>query len=210
MIGRNKILIPLAIIIAGVLISGFLFYLKLSQEKALSPKEAAEKAINYINQNLLQPGMTASLVSTTEENGFYKLRLKIGNDEFDSYVTKDGKFFFPQGYNLEAKTEKVQTQKQEEKFSQAQLKALAKCLNEKGVKFYGTYWCGWCSRQKEIFGEAAQYLPYIECSDPKTKQLTPECQEANITSFPTWLIGGEKKPGFKEPEELAKLSGCSL
>ena len=90
------------------------------------------------------------------------------------------------------------------------LEALAKCLSKKGAKLYGAYWCGWCNRQKEIFGEAAQHLPYIECSDRETRQMTPQCREAGITGLPTWEFEGQKSSGFKSLEELARLSGCSF
>ncbi|MFH1462485.1 MAG: protein disulfide isomerase family protein [bacterium] len=88
------------------------------------------------------------------------------------------------------------------------LEALAKCLTEKGAKFYGAYWCGWCNRQKESFGEAAQYLPYVECSDEATQQMTEVCQAEGISGFPTWEFDGKKQSGFKEPQVLAELSGC--
>ena len=90
------------------------------------------------------------------------------------------------------------------------LEALAKCLSKKGAKLYGTQWCGWCKRQKGIFGEAARHLPYIECADKKTRQTTPRCRAAGIATFPTWIIDGKKNPGFKRPEKLAELSGCSF
>jgi len=87
----------------------------------------------------------------------------------------------------------------------------AKCLTEKEAKFYGTYWCGWCKKQKELFGEAAQYLPYIECIDEKTQQMTSQCQAAGIASFPTWEFPEKGKiPGYKDLEKLAELSGCQL
>jgi hypothetical protein len=39
-----------------------------------------------------------------EENGLYKLKLKIGNKEYPSYVSKDGKILFPnEGISLEEK-----------------------------------------------------------------------------------------------------------
>ncbi len=103
---NNKNLIPIAIIIAGILIAGVLFYVnqtKLPKEKVgvLSPEAAAEKAINYINQNFLQPGTTASSVKVEEQNGVYKFRLKIGEKEYDSYVTKDGKLLFVEAIDLE-------------------------------------------------------------------------------------------------------------
>jgi len=93
----------------------------------------------------------------------------------------------------------------EEKMS---LENFAKCLTEKGSKLYGASWCGWCQQQKELFGEAVQFLPYIECIDSETQQMTLECQAVGIEGFPTWVFGGEKNTGFKPLEQLAELSGC--
>ena len=217
----NKILIPISIIIAGLLIAGAFVYINQGKirepvsEEGLSAQQIAEKAIDYINKNkdTLTGGNTASLLNIAEEGSVYKIHLKVGEQEYDSYVTKDGKYLFPGGYNLEEESEKETVEvkpepSEEEELSPEQLEALARCLSEKGAKFYGAYWCGWCNREKELFGQAAQYLPYIECSEEETQQMTPQCQEAGITSFPTWEFGGEKNPGFKDLDKLAELSGC--
>jgi len=106
-------IIVIAILVAGISIFGTYFYLtriKTPQEKFLSSQEAAQNAINYINENLLQKGVTASLVDVVEENGLYKIRLKVGEKEFISYVTKDGKILFPEeGIDLEKKIAKEET-----------------------------------------------------------------------------------------------------
>ena len=106
-------IIFIAIIAAGVLTAGTYFYLnknKPPQEKFLSPQEAAQKGVNYINENLLQEGVTASLVDVVEENGLYKIRLKVGEKEYISYVTKNGKILFPEeGIDLEKKIAKEET-----------------------------------------------------------------------------------------------------
>lgn len=212
----TKNLIPIAIIIAGLAIAGAMIYINQSEVKetseTLSSQKIAEKVINYINQNIPE-GITASLMEISEENGLYKIHLKVGEIEYDSYATKDGKLLFPEGIDLEEASEN-QTKASEEISpieDESSLEALAKCLSQKGMKFYGTFGCGWCNKQKELFGEAAQYLPYIECSDEETKQITPECQKAGITGFPTWeLPNGEKSSGFKPLEQLVELSGCQL
>ena len=106
-------IIVIAILVAGISIFGTYFYLtriKTPQEKFLSSQEAAQNAINYINENLLQKGVTASLADVVEENGLYKIRLKVGEKEFISYVTKDGKILFPEeGIDLEKKIAKEET-----------------------------------------------------------------------------------------------------
>lgn len=82
-------------------------------EETLSAQEVAEKTIEFITQNLLEEGMTASLVSVEEESGLYKIRLKIGGQEFGSYVTKDGKILFPQeGINLEQELPEPESEKE--------------------------------------------------------------------------------------------------
>lgn len=92
------------------------------------------------------------------------------------------------------------------------LEKFAKCLAEKGMKFYGASRCSWCKKEKDIFGEAKDSLPYVECVDAKDQQkLTPECQTAGIQSFPTWqLANGVKEPGFKTIEQLETASGCKI
>ena len=214
----SKNLIAIAIVIAGVLIAGTIFYI--NREKGekitgfLTAQQAAEKTINFINQYLVEKGMVVSLLNVTEERGLYKISFKAGEEQYDSYVTKDGKLLFFQGIDMERGVSETQPTEEktegEEKFSEEQLETLAKCLSEKGVKFYGASGCGYCKKQKEVFGEAAQYLPYIECVDEETRKMTSQCQEAGIQGFPTWEFFGEKKSGFKTPEELSQLADCPL
>ena len=85
----------MAIVIVAFLIGGAaVYFLGLGTGRIpgkLSPQQAADKTINYINQNM---GVTASLVNVTEENGLYKIKLKVSDNEYDSYVSKNGKLFF--------------------------------------------------------------------------------------------------------------------
>lgn len=101
----SKNLIPIAIAIAGLLIAVSIIYI--NQEKGgkeisenLSPEQAAEKAVDYINQNLLRGEVSASLVNTVEENGLYKFNIQVGESGYDFYVTKDGELLFLEGINM--------------------------------------------------------------------------------------------------------------
>ena len=212
----KKFSTPIAILLSGLIIAGaFIFVNREKPEETQVSQEIAEEAVNFINQNKegfgLTEDITVSLISVTEESGLYKIDLKIDEQEFSSYVTKDGKILFPQGITLE-QTEETEIVEETETVPEiTSLEAFAKCLDEKGMKFYGAFWCSWCAKQKELFGEAVQYLPYIECSDEETQEMTPECQETGISSFPTWgLPDGEKSTGFKTLEQLTELSGCEL
>jgi len=225
---KKLIFLIIITLITILLIIGSLIYIKQrkTEKKALeilSSQEIGEKVINFINKQLKEQNLNASLINVIEESGVYKIEIKINEEKHDLYITKDGKLLFTQILNLEEidKISRVSEQerkelkeeeeeKEEDSISPEKLESLAKCLNEKGAKFYGSDWCGWCKKQKEIFDKASQYLPYIECSDKETKQITSQCQKAGINAFPTWEFNGQKNPGFKTIQELSTLSGCLL
>ncbi|MBM3199744.1 thioredoxin family protein [Candidatus Woesearchaeota archaeon] len=79
---------------------------------ATGTQQATEAAMNYINTNLLRGGTQATLKSVTEEGGLYKLKILIGENEFDTYTTKDGKFLFPQGIDMTEESETPETPQQ--------------------------------------------------------------------------------------------------
>ncbi len=91
------------------------------------------------------------------------------------------------------------------------LDSFAQCLNEKGAKFYGAFWCPHCQTQKAEFGSAQKYLPYIECSTPDGQSQLKICQEAGITGYPTWIFpDGSRIEGRASFAQLSNKSGCTL
>lgn len=107
-INKNTIIIGIAVI--GVLLVGGLIYANSNPEFSssvssflgigTSNQEIAQKAVDYINNNGLA-GSEASLVEVSEESGLVKIKLEIGGNQFDSYVTKDGKLLFPSVLKME-------------------------------------------------------------------------------------------------------------
>jgi len=88
-------------VIAVIILIGF-FYLKGKSEKeVLSPREASQKAVDYINKNFIRGNNKASLIETGQESGIYWFKIKIGEKTVKSYVTKDGKFLFPEAIDLD-------------------------------------------------------------------------------------------------------------
>lgn len=88
------------------------------------------------------------------------------------------------------------------------LKALAEHLEATGAQFYGASWCPHCQQQKDLFGGAADYLPYVECSPhgPKAPRATT-CELKQINNYPTWMINERRMERVIPVEMLAKLSG---
>lgn len=111
MTNLTKNLIPFLIIFLVGLSAGIgLFYYYenstgIAFRGTLTAKEAGERTLKYINEEILGEGITASLTAITEENGLYKLQLKISEQEFTSYVSKNGKLFFPEAIDLSVTSE---------------------------------------------------------------------------------------------------------
>lgn len=204
----DKKIIFVLIFIAGLAVGGGGFY-SFQTINGLSAEEAGKIAISFINTAIEQDNVTASLLSVAEESGVYKLHLNIDNKEYDSFMSKDGKYLFSTAFNLKEVNQETQgTENSPATFS---LETLAKCLTDKGAKFYGASWCAHCKNQKEMFGQAAQYLPYVECSTEDGKSQLPICKENNITGYPTWVFAdGSRESGEVPLEKLSEKTGCQL
>lgn len=94
----------------------------------------------------------------------------------------------------------------------------AKCIKASGTTFYGAFWCPHCAAQKARFGTSAQYLPYVECSNPDGKTQTQICINANIDTYPTWQFPAglnnssttSRHVGEMELVDLAAATSCQL
>ncbi len=94
----STIVLPIILIIILGVIAYFSF---VSSEKTMKESEALIKSEKFINDFLMNGG-TASIENIEKEYGMYKLKINIGSGELvDSYITKDGKLFFPQALNID-------------------------------------------------------------------------------------------------------------
>ncbi|MGC1394460.1 MAG: hypothetical protein WA828_09300 [Coleofasciculaceae cyanobacterium] len=97
---------------------------------------------------------------------------------------------------------------QQTKTSELATMALAKHLKQLDAKFYGAFWCPYCTRQKKMFGEQAfRQINYIECDARGNNPQPKLCIKAGISGYPTWEIKGKQYRGMKTLKELADLSG---
>lgn len=89
------------VIIAVLGVSFYVVYFKNSNKPTGTNNPAAQttaqKVIDYINDNVLKDKTGSSLKTATEVSGMYKLTInfKQQNQDFDVYVTKDGRYLFP-------------------------------------------------------------------------------------------------------------------
>ncbi len=169
----NKVLIPLSIVMAGVVIAGAFVYINqnqasepVSQEETPSLQEIAKKAVDFINGNLVQ-GTTASLIEVTEvvEEDLLKIRLKVGEKEYESYATKDGKFLFPDGYDLEGNPPTGGEESEEQPTTQKGVTIGNFSVNEDEackeegkpiVYFFGSSGCSHCAWEHPVIEKVAE------------------------------------------------------
>lgn len=100
----KKLVVGLGAGIAGVAIIGLVIAVISGGLSigGLSQKTAAAKAETFVNTDLLsgQGGATVKVVGSV--GNLYKLQIAYQGRNIDSYMTKDGKLFFPQVFEMDA------------------------------------------------------------------------------------------------------------
>ncbi len=94
-----------------VIMLAFSLINKPASTESLSKEEASQKALNFINSNLLSEGQSAELKEVVEEGDLYKITLSIEGKEFDSYITKDAEMLFPSALDLTVEVEPAEKTK---------------------------------------------------------------------------------------------------
>lgn len=88
------------VLIAAIFTGGFGYGTKTTISGELSLEEAEQKALDYVNTNLLPAPLTAEITAKEDAGDLYKLTLSVAGEEVESYVTKDGRLFFARGFDL--------------------------------------------------------------------------------------------------------------
>lgn len=94
--------IAVILLIFSIFTQGFDFSEKttITGATVLSLSDAEEEVLNYVNTQLLQEPFQAEVVSSAELDNLYLFTLSVAGQTVDSYLTKDGKLFFPQGFEM--------------------------------------------------------------------------------------------------------------
>lgn len=80
--------------------------------------------------------------------------------------------------------------------------SLAKCLTEKEIYLFGAFNCPNCGVQKEMFGEAVEFIVYINCD------LEPDKCDINENTYPYWKMDDNILRGPVPLKFLKDRTGC--
>ena len=87
----------------------------------------------------------------------------------------------------------------------------AQCLSDNGAQMFGAWWCPHCENQKAAFGSAFDNINNVECSPDRTRNMSAECKQAGIESYPTWRFSdGTELRGEQSFATLGSKTGCDV
>ena len=150
--GKNLVILVLSVLIialiAALAYSNGFFYGQGHKEKVIN------SAIKSLNDTLLKnKGVSAKLSGkVVEKSGVYQFKIKIGNQEFTSYLTKDGSLLFPDAIKLVSQTK-------EEKAKEACAK-IKKSSNPSMEAFVVSY-CPFGLQMERMISELAKSNPEL-------------------------------------------------
>ena len=212
----SKKLILIIVAVAVLTIIGLIVYF--SQFSGdIGQEKIEEKVTSYISENLLAPGITASVGETIKSGSVYKVGLQIKEGEnvlgeIDVYATKDGKFFFPEGFNMDEPLEDpnnqqpVEAQPNLSSEEEVLMSNFIQCLAENNFVIYASRTCPACIDLMAKFGGydiAASIL--IECNENSDL-----CTQKNIENVPTIFINDQEYSGDRSLEGFSQATGCNL
>lgn len=94
----NKTGLVVAVIVLA-LVGGLAYYYK-NKPADIGPDGAKKAVADFVNNNLLQPGTKATIKSVAKDGSLYKVSINVAGQDVDTYMTQDGKTFFPQAMDV--------------------------------------------------------------------------------------------------------------
>ncbi|MDY6761588.1 MAG: hypothetical protein SVY41_00905 [Candidatus Nanohaloarchaea archaeon] len=95
--------------------------------------------------------------------------------------------------------------------TEQELATFAQCISENNATFYGADWCPHCNQQKAMFGDAMEHVDYVECSpNGRDAPRADVCNRKQVSTYPTWIINGERYTGVQRLSDLASATGCQI
>lgn len=144
---------------------------------------------------LANPGSTVEGVTLIPEGSVYRAVFRLDGQLVEVHVDSGGNYIFPVSTDLQRTTSSLRAEKE-----------FFGCLRDGGVMLYGRAGTNVTQQQfRELGGSIYLDGIYYDCSGEQLET----CLARNVTSVPTWFIGGEFYGGVATVEDLERLTGCT-
>lgn len=109
---------------------------------------ASQKALTFIKENMVREGTEVNVNNISEEQGLYKMTIEVKSgsmsQEVETYISKDGRLFFPQAIDIDAieqesTTEEVATTEEVTKSDKPEAQAFVMSYCPYGLQFMKAY-----------------------------------------------------------------------
>ncbi|MDD4409262.1 MAG: thioredoxin family protein [Candidatus Pacebacteria bacterium] len=187
----------------------------------LEPKQAAEKAINYVNKYVVPQGQEAKVAQVFPEKiTFYRFLMDVAGQNYPAYVSIDGKkLLSAKEYDLDKNPNTIDGKEYvniENDFQEVKGAEICKENGKPIVYFFGSSTCPHCDWEKPIISEVAKLfgskISYHENID-NSKDLDVLNKFSPQGGIPTIVIGckyfkvgsGETIGSAKEKQSLLLL-----
>ncbi|MFH0739483.1 MAG: hypothetical protein V1819_00125 [bacterium] len=151
-------------IVIGVLAIGIVamaYYTFFGSPANLTAKKATDIAMNYINSTLLTDGSTAAIDgAVSSQSGLYKFKLKVGDQSFDAFITKDARFLFPQVIEIKQSTSTASSTANNTQATPKTCEEVAKIATPQMEAFVVSY-CPYGLQMQRVLAEVANSAPEL-------------------------------------------------
>lgn len=204
---------PIWLIALGVVVLGFTLLL-LFPQSSMDKDKVGERAIEFIDEYFLYGQIPIEYTDISLESGIYKITIMMDNEEFDVYATKDGKYLFPEGYDMEEgfsfddlyEEQEIDVDYDEDAMLPSNIDDFVACLDKNDFKIFGADWCPYCEQLVDLFGGySAVDSIYVECTDQEDY-----CSEKEIAGYPTILLADNEYQGPRDLNSFAQATQCDL
>jgi hypothetical protein len=201
MISKEKTkwkLIPVLTLIVGLILGSFVILLSDYRLGRISTDEAGKKAKTLYE---LTFGGNVDVISTTEENGMYKVIIKVidylgRTSMLEVYMSQDGKLVSDRVFKLDEFTTSLEKQK-----------LFIDCLDKEGLKIYGVSNSNVTALLLQQILGGSRFLDkiYVDCD-----VNLQECLDAKVKVAPSIVYQKEVYEGAKTIEWFENKTGCKF
>lgn len=166
-----------------------------AQDQQITEDQAAQKLVSTLEA---QSGQQLEVVSTTTENGVYKIDISDSENQLSTYhVTQDGRLVSTGMSDLDQLRQTIAAQQQ-----------FAGCLANKSAVLYGNSSQRATAAQIQVLGGANMVSPIYQ--DVNSEGVLQEAAQRGVQRVPTLYYNDSALPGPNSISQISEFTGCQF